>query len=140
MKPDYTANIDAILAGSPINVQAKLLGVNVNTLRRLLIQHPDYEKAKAEGRLHSKGIAVPKLRDAAKDSPAVAEVMAGATTTSVAEKYGIPVTSLTKMVHLAHPGVSLRYRGVSEVELAERAYQKAQKALARAQARITATM
>lgn len=137
MKPDYTPSIAAILAGSPINVQAKALDVNVNTLRRLLLKHPDYEKAKAEGRLHAKGIA-PKLQEAAKDSPAVAEVMAGATTTSVAEKYGLPVASLTKMVRLAHPGISLRYRGASEAELAEKALEKAKRALAKAQQRVRA--
>lgn len=103
----------------------------MNTLRRILIKHPDYETAKSEGRLHQKGIT-PKLRKEAKESPAVLEVLAGATLSGTAVKYGIPPASLARMVHFAHPDLNLQHRGKSPDEVAELAMKKAHRAMKKA--------
>lgn len=133
MKTQYDHHIEAILAGNSIGSEAKLAGVNMNTLRRILIKHPDYANAKAEGKLHQKGIT-PKLREAAETSPAVQEVLSGATLSGTAVKYGIPPASLAKMVHVTRPGLNLQQRGKAPDEVAAFALEKAKRALKRAQA------
>lgn len=128
MTSQYDHHINAILAGASIGSECKKAGVNVNTLRRILIKHPDYEKAKADGKLHTKGIPA-KLAALAVDSPAVAEVIAGATLAATALKYDIPAASLAIMVHKANPGISLHHRGKSQEEMLEISMQKAQRTI-----------
>lgn len=134
MKPDYSEAINAILAGSPIVVEAKKLGVNMNTLRRILIKHPDYEAAKADGRVRT--VTPARLKYEATDSPAVAEVLAGSTVAAAAAKHGIPVTSLAKMVKIARPGISLQHRDKTPEELLALELKKATKAMEKVQAKM----
>ena len=132
MKNTYTQYIDAILAGESIISQAKLAGVNMNTLRRILIKHPNYDKAKAEGKLRP-GKIEPKLRAQAETSPAVADVVAGMTLQAASEKHGVPIASLRMMVNMAHPDVVLKFRGKSPNKVEELVKRAEQRALAKAQ-------
>lgn len=133
MKIDHTPYIDAILGGKSIGSQAKLAGVNVNTLRRLLVVHPDYDNAKANGQLHSKGLpeVTPDYTHEAVDE-AVAEVALGALVVPTAAKYGIPFASLHKLFKKAHPEISLRHRDKNPEQVAEIKLDNARKALKRA--------
>jgi hypothetical protein len=132
MKIDLTPYVAAVIAGSPLNQEAKKAGVNSATLHRLVVKDPDYVKAKEDGRIRRPGLPgkPQKLLDEAHQSPAVAEVLAGSTITAAALRHGIPVSSLTKMVHIVRPGVNMKTRrGEDAVRAAERKLEKARKAL-----------
>lgn len=129
----HLPEIERILSGESLYAVAKSVGVNTTTIRRELIKHPDYAKAKADGIIRKPGIPgrPEKLAQEAVNSPAVAEVVAGATTTATAKKYGLPVASLTKMVHIAHPDFSLQRRGKTATEVLEAKIRKLTAAKAR---------
>lgn len=130
----YLPEIQRILSGESLYAVSKEAGVNSNTIRRELIKHPDYAKAKAEGIIKKPGIPgrPEKLAQEALDSPAVAEVVAGGTTTAVAKKYGLPVASLNKMVRIAHPDFSLQHRGKTVSQVLDEKIRKLTAAKARA--------
>lgn len=136
----YIHEVERVLAGESLYAVSKSAGLNSNTIRRELIKHPGYAAAKANGRLKPKHIPGRPLRDRndANDARAIAEVIAGATTTATAQKYGLPVASLTKMVHVAHPDFSLQYRGKTKLEVLEEKMRKL--ALAKAKAERLAEM
>ncbi len=129
--PDLTHYVLAVLAGSPINVECKKAGVFPETLRRKVQKHPDYAKAHAAGKLHKRGLpgVVPMDKAAVFASPAVAEVMAGATVSITAAKHNIPMSTLSKMVHMVHPAVNLHKWGAPTKEKALRAVDMAREAL-----------
>ena len=115
----HTIQVNEILAGASLNATAKKYGMGPETIRRELIRHPNYAAAKASGVIRQPGLPgrPQKLLDEAATSLAVAEVVAGATTTATAKKYGLPLASLTKMVHIAHPDFSLQHRGKTKEEV-----------------------
>lgn len=136
----HQTQVEEVLAGASLYATAKKYEMNPETIRRELIKHPGYADAKANGTLKQPGIPgrPQKLFDEAAISPAVAEVIAGATTTATAKKYGLPVASLTKMVHIAHPDFSLQHRGKTKLEVLEEKMRKL--ALAKAKAERLAEM
>lgn len=118
----YKTQVEEVLAGASISATAKKYGVDPGSISRDLRKHPDYAKAKAEGRIRPPGLPgkPQKLLDAAATHPAVAEVLASADTVSeIAKRHGVPPASLAKMVHVAHPDFSIRHRGRSETEVLE---------------------
>lgn len=137
MKQDLSKYVDEVLSGVSLNQAARTAGVNVSTIRRALLKHPDYEKAKAAGKLHAQGVQVnpyrkPKLAEMSKTSPAVDEVLAGAAVADVAREYGIPHASLTRMVKLRDP--SALPTKVLDPEVAAKAQLKiARRAIAKAE-------
>ena len=132
----HKTQVEEILAGASLYATAKKYSMSPETIRRELIKHPDYAKAKADGIIRKPGIPgrPEKLAQEAFNSPAVAEVVAGATTTATAKKYGLPVASLTKMVHIAHPDFSLQRRGKTATEVLEAKIRKLTAAKARLEA------
>lgn len=128
--------VDQVLAGKSINAAAKEAGVHPQTLRRVLLKHPDYASAKENGKLRPKGLegVVPLDVEALKNDPAILEVLNGGLTTVVAEKYGLEQATLAARFHKAYPGHSLR-RGARKngVEAARAAVEQARRALERAE-------
>jgi hypothetical protein len=127
----YEQDLLKILDGASINSQAKLAGCSPSTLWRALVKHPDYDKAKAAGKLHVGRIPA-KLEAMHNAKEIVDEVLNGGTTIAVAAKWNMPVSSLSKLVHKMHPGISLANRRASTLELAVIAQKKAEKAAQRA--------
>lgn len=117
MKKDLTPYVEAVLHGQSMRSQSDLAGVNVNTLRREVLKHPNYEAAKAEGKLHTWS-KPPTLRAAAENHPAVDEVVAGATLLETAAKYNLPLSSLRTMVKIANPDLNLLHREKSPEDIA----------------------
>jgi glutamate synthase domain-containing protein 2 len=132
MRPNLDNAILNVLNGNSINSEANLAGVNIETLRRLVIKHPGYDNAKVQGKLHAKGI-LPKLEALAPASEAVKEVVAGASAISTARKHNIPLASLMKMIKFAHPNINMRYRNATPQESAQRTLENRRKALAKAE-------
>lgn len=136
MKQDFTPYIAAVLAGASINSQAKIAGVAQTTLQRLVIKHPDYAKAKAEGKLHAKGLpgVTPVDPDLAKR--ALSDVDGGLTIQDAALKNGMPVSTLTKLFHKHNPGVKAQRGGLgtprsheSRLDRAKQKVERCRKAL-----------
>jgi len=115
----YLPEIERILSGESLYAVAKSTGMSPETIRRELIKHPNYVKAKADGIIRQPGIPGKSKMDASEHSAAIAEVVAGGTTTAVAKKYGIPVASLNKLVHREHPDFSLQHRGKTTQQVLE---------------------
>lgn len=130
--------VQAVLNGSPINVEAKRAGTYFTKLRNLVMRHPDYEKAKAEGLLHKPGLpgVVQVSVDDATISQAVAEVFSGSSVTSTGAKYGIAVSTLCRKVKKAHPDIDLGKGKLMTLRKAEKGLEEAKEALAKAKRRV----
>lgn len=131
----HQTQVEEILAGASLYATAKKYEMSPETIRRELIKHPGYTEAKTNGLLKTQGIPgrPQKLLDEAHKSPAVAEVIAGGTTTAVAKKYDLPVASLNKMVHIAHPDFSLQHRGKTNSQVLDEKFRKLAAAKAKAE-------
>jgi lambda repressor-like predicted transcriptional regulator len=132
MKTDLTQYVEAVLRGASMRSQADLAGVNVNTLRREVLKHPNYESAKAQGLLHAWSKPA-SLAAAAPDHPAVADVIAGSTLQAAAQRHNVPLASLQTMLKIAHPNFSARYRDKTPEEISAIRAQKAKEAMEKAQ-------
>ena len=131
MKNTLNEFVDSVMAGSPIRVEAKKAGVFPEQLRRAVQKHPDYARVKAEGRLHAPGLPGAPELDPALVSAAVADVVAGMTITDAAVKHGMAVSTLTKKVHQANPGIELPKGGAGGKRDAGTRLSNAQAAVAR---------
>lgn len=105
MKTPLNEFVAAVLAGSPISVEAKKAGVHPEQIRRKVQAHPDYAKAKVEGKLRKPGLPGAPELDAAVVEAAITDVVGGMTDSAI--KHGVAASTLTKKFHQAHPGVSL---------------------------------
>lgn len=112
MKQDFTTYVQAVLNGASINSQAKIAGVAQTTLQRLVIKHPDYASAKADGKLHVKGLPGVTPTDPDLVRRALADVDGGLTIQAAAIKNGMPVSTLTKLFHKHNPGVKAQRGGL----------------------------
>ena len=140
MKNTLNEFVDSVMAGSPIRVEAKKAGVFPEQLRRAVQKHPDYAKAKSEGRLHPPGLPGAPELDPVLVGAAVADVVAGMTVTDAAVKHGMAVSTLTKKVHQANPGIDLPKGGAggkrdagTRLASAQAAVERCRKALSKAE-------
>lgn len=134
MNTQYTEFVAAVLKGSPIKVQAEAAGIHMETLRRLVMKHPGYAKAKAAGKLHSKGLpgVVPLDKSTFATHPAVLDVCAGATMTEASTKHGVPYSTLQRMLAYVFPDKDFRRDHATTLEAARVAVKHAEEALQKA--------
>ncbi len=131
----HTQHIEKILAGTSISAVSAETGLATSTLHRLLLKHPDYAKAKAEGKLYAKGIP-PKLEELAHGAwrAAIDEVVIGRKSAkSVADAMSYPLASFMKAIRYAYPDIDMRYRNATPQEAATRKLESRRKALSRAE-------
>lgn len=140
MTNSLTPYLDAIMAGASINSQAKLAGVDPTALRRATLKHPGYAQARADGKLHAKGLPGAAPVDKSLVQTALADVDGGMTIQASAMKYGMPVSTLTKMFHKHNPGVKAQRGGLgtprstdSRIERAQATVIRCRKALEKAE-------
>lgn len=135
----HTLHIEKILAGTSISAVSRETGLALSTLQRLLLKHPDYAKAKADGKLHAKGIP-PKIEELAHGAwrAAIDEVVIDhKSAKSVADQNKFPLASFMKAIRYAYPDIDMRYRNDSPKEAAHKRLQNKRKALARAEKAFT---
>ncbi|MCF8169360.1 MAG: hypothetical protein K9K38_17225 [Rhodoferax sp.] len=135
MTKDLSKYISEVLSGVSMGQAAKAAGVHLNTLRKHVVNHPDYKKAKANGTIHPKGLPglTPNPSVTANAATAVDEVLAGATIAATAAKYGIPPSSLSLLVRRKGVLATTKAKG-KDPEVAAKAQLKiARRAIAKAE-------
>ncbi len=104
---DHPAIVDVLVHGVSISQSAKKHGFTTPTLRNYLLRHPDYAKAKADGRLHQPKTYGAASNEELKDHPAVLEVLKGEMTLGeIGAKYGVNPVTLSRWVKRTNPDIA----------------------------------
>lgn len=102
---DINIAVQAVIDGSiSINQAAKQAGVAAMTLHRKVAKHPDYEAAKADGRIKQKLALNPVNVEDLANHPAVRDVIDNGLSYAVAgEKHGVVPMTLHRWVQKVAP-------------------------------------
>ncbi len=104
--PTHPAIADVLVNGVSINQAARNHGLTAPTLRVAVMRHPDYEKAKAEGKLRERLAMDVKTAEELRAHPAVVDAVSGEMSyDQAAAKHGIHPKTLGRWVQKAHPGL-----------------------------------
>lgn len=114
MTKHLTPVIEKVLAGEmSVGEAGRSAGVSAMTISRALQAHPDYARAKAEGRVAARPAQNDVDVEALKNHPAVLEVVTkGLGYREAGEKHGVAVMTLNRWVKRAYPDYDgVRHRG-----------------------------
>lgn len=90
--------------GVSITAAAKQVGASTSSVRLAVLAHPDYEKAKLAGKLHTAPTTTPHTPEDLAKHPAVVDlIQSGAPYESVAARHGLQTTTLYRWVKKAFP-------------------------------------
>lgn len=97
--------VNRVVAGDlSMSAAAKLAGVSVSGLRLKVLKHPDYEAAKASGRIQSKPVMAARDVGELRAHPAVIDVVEnGMTYAAAGAKHGEYAATIHGWVHKAYP-------------------------------------